>query len=101
MGATLQTVLPSVTVEADSATSDGNGNLALFYDISGPGGPQQGLMQALTYSVDSTGRAPLVLNGTTVGIAYIVDAAGNTAGANPRVLVMSADANAKINALEQ
>ena len=101
MGATLQTVLPSVTVEADSATADGNGNLALFYDISGPGGPQQGLMQALTYSVDSTGRAPLVLNGTTVGIAYIVDAAGNTAGANPRVLVMSADANAKINALEQ
>ncbi len=101
VGGTLQTVLPSVTVEADSATADGNGNLSLFYDISGPGGPQQGLIQALTYSVDVTGRAPLVLNGTTVGIAYIVDAAGNSAGANPRVYVLSADSNAKINALEQ
>jgi Putative Ig domain len=101
LGGTLQTVLPSVTVEADSATADGNGNLSLFYDISGPGGPQQGLMQALTYSVDSTGRAPLVLNGTTVGIAYVVDAAGGSAGANPRVYVLSADSNAKINALEQ
>ena len=101
MGGTLQTVLPSVTVEADSATADGNGNLSLFYDISGPGGPQQGLMQSLTYSVDSTGRAPLVLNGTTVGIAYVVDAAGSGAGANPRVWVLSADSNAKINAVEQ
>ena len=41
-GATLQTVLPTVTVEDDSATADGNGNLALTFDTSGPGGPQQG-----------------------------------------------------------
>ncbi len=101
MGGTLQTVLPSVTVEADSATADGNGNLSLFYDTSGPGGAQQGLMQTLTYSVDSTGRAPLVLNGTTVGIAYVVDAAGSGVGANPRVWVLSTDSNAKINSLEQ
>ena len=101
LGGTLQTVLPSVTVEADSATADGNGNLSLFYDISGPGGPQQGLTQALTYSVDTTGRAPLVLNGATVGILYVVDATGNPSGGNPRVFVLSADPNAKINDWEQ
>ena len=101
LGGTLQTVLPSVTVEADSATADGNGNLSLFYDTSGPGGPQQGLMQATTYSVDATGRAPLVLNGNTVGIVYVVDTAGSTGGGvNPKVFVLSTDANANINDLE-
>ncbi len=97
-GATLQTVLPSVTVEDDSASADGNGNLALTYDISGPGGPQQGLTAALTYSVDSTGRAPLVNNGSTVGIAYVVTGSSGSAG---KILVLSTDANAKINDLEK
>jgi Putative Ig domain len=97
-GATLQTVLPTVTVEDDSASADGNGNLALTYDISGPGGPQQGLTAALTYSVDTTGRAPLVNNGTTVGIAYVVTGASGSSG---KILVLSTDANAKINDLEK
>ncbi len=99
-GATLQTVSPNVTVEADSANADGVANLSLFFDISGPGGPLQGLMQSLTYSVDSTGRAPLMLNGTTVGIAYVVTGA-NPASSTGRVLVLSTDANAKINDLEK
>ena len=68
-GGTLVAVLPSVTVEDDSASPDGNGNFPLFYDISGPGGPQQGLSLTATYSVDSTGRSPLTANGTTAGIA--------------------------------
>ncbi len=97
-GATLQTVLPSVTVEDDSATADGNGNIALTYDTSGPGGPQQGLSATLTYSVDSTGRAPLVNNGSTVGIAYVVTGASGSTG---KVLILTTDANAKINDLEQ
>lgn len=92
-GGTMQAVLPTVTVEVDSAAADGNGNIPLTYDTSGPGGPQQGLALATTYSVDSTGRAPLTFNGQTVGIAYVV---------NPsRIVVLSTDANPKINSLEK
>ncbi|HEY4932669.1 MAG TPA: Ig domain-containing protein [Terriglobales bacterium] len=92
-GGTIVAVLPTVTVEADSAKPDGNGNYPLTYDTSGPGGPQQGLTLAATYSVDATGRAPLIVNGTTTGIAYVV---GPT-----KILVLSVDANPKINSLEK
>ena len=98
-GATLQAVLPTVTVEDDSGAADGNGNLSLIYDISGPGGPQQGLTAALTYSVDSTGRAPLVNGANTIGIAYVVN--GASAGSGGKLLVLSTDANPKINDLEK
>jgi len=92
-GGTIVAVLPSVTVEADSAAPDGNGNFPLTYDTSGPGGPQQGLSLAATYSVDSTGRSPLTSNGNTIGIAYVV---------NPsKVLVLSTDASPKVNSLEK
>jgi len=100
-GATLQAVLPSVTVEADSGTADGNGNLALFYDTSGPGGAQQGLTSAITYNVDPTGRSPLTVNGSTVGIAYVAIANTSGVSANGKVLVLSTGANPKINDLEQ
>jgi hypothetical protein len=99
-GATLQAVLPSVRVEDDSAAADGNGNLALMYDISGPGGPVQGLTAALTYSVDNTGRAPLVNSGNTTGIAYVVTG-GVATGGSGKILVLTTDANPKINDLEQ
>jgi len=92
-GASIVAVTPGVTVEADSATPDGNGNYPLFYDISGPGGPQQGLTLTATYSIDATGRSPLTVNGATAGIAYVV---------NPsKVLVLSTDSNPKVNSLEQ
>ena len=92
-GASIVAVLPTVTVEADSATPDGAGNYPLTYDTSGPGGPQQGLTLTATYSVDSTGRSPLTVNGTTAGIAYVV---------NPsKVWVLSVDANPKVNSLEK
>ena len=92
-GGTIAAVLPTVTVEADSANPDGNGNFPLFYDTSGPGGPQQGLTLTATYSVDSTGRAPLTVSGATNGIAYVV---------NPsKVLVLSTDANPKVNSIEK
>ena len=92
-GGTIVAVLPSVTVEADSATPDGNGNFPLTYDTSGPGGPQQGLTLTATYSVDSTGRSPLAVNGATIGIAYVV----NTS----KVWVLSTDANPKVNSIEK
>ena len=101
LGATLQTVLPSVTVEADSDNADGNGNLTLFYDTSGPGGPQQGLTASATYSVDSTGRAPVVVNGNTVGIAYIATSTNSSGASGGKVLVLSTDANPKINDVEK
>jgi Putative Ig domain len=92
-GASIVAVTPGVTVEADSATPDGNGNYPLFYDISGPGGPQQGLTLTATYSIDATGRSPLTVNGSTAGIAYVV---------NPsKVLVLSTDTSPKVNSLEQ
>jgi hypothetical protein len=101
-GGTLQAVLPSVTVEDDSAIADGAGNLALTYDTSGPGGAQQGLTQAITYSVDSAGRAPLQVSGNTVGIAYVVAAASGTGPTGGgKVLVLSTDTNANINAIEK
>lgn len=100
-GGTLQTVLPSATVEDDSAAADGAGNLALTFDTSGPGGPQQGLTQAVTYSVDSTGRAPLLANGNNVGIAYVVTGTSSSSSTSGRVWVLSTDANATINSLEK
>ena len=100
-GGSLQAVLPSVTVEADSGNADGNGNLSLFFDTSGPGGPQQGLNSAITYAIDNKGRSPLIANGNTVGIAYVVTATG---GANPtggKVLVLTTNANPTINDWEK
>jgi hypothetical protein len=100
-GGTLQAVLSSVTVEVDSGTADGNGNLSLFYDTSGPGGAQQGLTSAITYSIDSKGRSPLTANGNTVGIAYVVVAAPSGSAGSAKVLVLSTDANPKINDWEK
>ena len=101
-GGTLQAVLGSVTVEDDSAAADGNGNIALTYDTSGPNGSQQGLTQAITYSVDSAGRAPFQANGNTVGIAYVVTAAsGSGPAGGGKVLVLSTDTNANINDIEK
>ena len=92
-GASIEAVLPTVTVEDDSAAPDGAGNYPLNFDTSGPGGPQQGLTLNATYSIDATGRSPLTSNGNTIGIAYVL---------NPsKVLVLSTDANPKVNSLEQ
>ncbi len=101
-GATLQTVLPTVTVEDDSAAADGAGNLARTYDTSGgQGGPQQGLTQTITYTVDASGRAPLVVNGSTVGIAYVVTGTGAGSPSSGKVWVLSTDADPKINSIEK
>ena len=93
----MQAVLPGVTVEADSGSPDGNGNLSLFFDTSGPGSPQQGLTSAITYNVDSKGRFPLTANSNTVGIAYVVipiEPGNTTAG---RVVVLTTNSNSTIN----
>lgn len=101
LGGSLQAVLPGVTVEADSGTADGNGNLSLFFDTSGPGGPQQGLTSAITYNVDSKGRFPLTANSNTFGIAYVVVPVvpGNTTAG--KVVVLTTNSNPTINDWEQ
>ena len=100
-GGTLQTVEPTMVVEADSAAADGAGNLALTYDTSGPGGPQQGLILNTTYTVDSTsGRAPLIANGNTVGIAYVVSSSSTTQ-ISGKILVLSTDASARVSDQEK
>jgi len=92
-GATIEAVLPTVTAEDDSAAPDGAGNYPLNYDTSGPGGPQQGLSLNATYSIDTTGRSPLISNGNTFGIAYVV---------NPStILVLYTDVAPKVNSLEK
>ena len=100
LGGTVQAVEPQVSVQSDSASSDGLGNLSLVFTTSGPGGPQPYATEALTYSVDSTGRATLMLNGSTAGIGYVVGGYGNLA-ANPKIYILSTDASADIVALER
>ena len=100
-GASIEAVLPTVTVEADSATPDGNGNFPLYYDTSGPGGSQTGQTLTATYSVDSTGRAPITANGNTTGIAYVVAGVSSGVGSSGKILVLSTDANPKVNSLEK
>ena len=90
-----------MVVEDDSAAVDGAGNMVLTYDVSGPGGPQQGLSWTGTYSVDSTGRAPLVVNGNTVGIALVVTSASGNGPGTAKFVVLSTDANANVNSLEK
>ena len=101
-GGSLQAVPPGVTVEADSGSPDGNGNRSLFFDTSGPGGPQQGgLTSAITYNVNSKGRSPLTANSNAIGIAYVVIPIepGNTTAS--RVVVLTSNGNPTINDWEQ
>lgn len=101
MGGTLQTVLPTITVQDDSAIADGAGNVAITFDTSGPGGPVQGLTQTATYNVDSAGRSPLVVVGSTTGIMYLVLPSSTSQAGVGKVLVLSTDANATIQDLEK
>jgi hypothetical protein len=100
-GGSLQAVLPSVTVESDSGNADGNGNLSLFFDTSGPGGPQQGLTSTIAYNIDAHGRSPLTVNGNTIGIAYVVIANVSGNGPTGKVVVLTTNANPTINDWEQ
>ena len=97
----MQAVLPGVTVEADSGCPDGNGNRSLFFDTSGPGGPQQGLTSAITYNVDSKGRVPLTANSNIIGIAYVVVPIGPGGTTPGKVVVLATNGNPTINDWEQ
>jgi hypothetical protein len=72
-----------------------------FFDTSDPGGPQQGLTSAITYNIDSKGRSPLTVNGSAIGIAYVVigTRAGNAD--TGKVVVLTTNANPTINDWQQ
>lgn len=66
------TTLGSAEVtEADALSADGNGNVTQTSDTSDGTHLQQG-MQSLTYTTGSNGRTPLMSQGSTVGILYII-----------------------------
>jgi hypothetical protein len=71
LGGTLTPPLASDTNAVSWGFADGNGNINLSLDTSGPSGPGSSQL-AGTYQVDGTGRADLTLNGSPGGVIYIV-----------------------------
>ena len=85
-GGSVTPSLPAATNLVDWLSSDGNGNINVSQDSSGPGGPQSNQF-ALTYQVDATGRALLDSNpgGTLEGILFVISPT--------RIVILSTDAN--------
>ena len=86
VGGSVTPALPAVTNQVDWLFSDGNGNISVSQDSSGPGGPQTNQF-AFTYQVDAEGRALLYSNpGSTLeGILFVISPT--------RFVVLSPDAN--------
>jgi hypothetical protein len=86
VGGSVTPVLPAVTNQVDWLFADGNGNISISQDSSGPGGPQSNQF-AVTYQVDATGRALIDSNpgGTLEGIMFVIPPT--------TVVVLSTDAN--------
>ncbi len=87
VGGSVTPALPAVTNQVDWLLADGNGNISIAQDSSGPSGPQSNQF-AVTYLVDATGRALLDSNpgGTLQGILYMVSPTSVVVlsnGANP------------------
>ena len=86
VGGSVTPSLPAVTNQVDWLFGDGNGNLSVSQDSSGPGGPQTNQFAA-TYQVDAEGRALIYSNpGSTLqGILFVISPT--------RFVVLSTDAN--------
>lgn len=91
LGGSVAPVLSSVVNEVDSTTASSGNAFSVTYDTSGPGGSQQSLTKAETYTIDSHGRAVVSDNGMqTVGIFYALSSsrlAGITAETSPKLVV--------------
>jgi hypothetical protein len=72
LGGTVAPALSSDTNAVSWAFADGNGNINLSENTSGPSGPGSSQF-AGTYQVDGTGRAELTLNGNPAGVIYTVN----------------------------
>ena len=86
VGGSVTPALPTVTNQVDWLFADGNGNINISQDSSGPGGPQSQQF-AVTYQVDVTGRALVDSNpgGTLQGILFVVSPT--------KVVILSTDTN--------
>jgi hypothetical protein len=72
LGGTVAPALSSDTNAVSWGFADGNGNINLSQNTSGPSGPGSSQF-AGTYQVDGTGRAELTLNGNPAGVIYTVN----------------------------
>ncbi|MFI5115777.1 MAG: beta strand repeat-containing protein [Terriglobales bacterium] len=86
VGGSVLPALPAVTNQVDWLFSDGNGNINVSQDSSGPGGPQTNQF-AVTYQVDAAGRALVESNpgGTLQGILFVISPT--------RIVILSTDTN--------
>jgi hypothetical protein len=86
VGGSVTPSLPAVTNQVDWLFADGNSNINVSQDSSGPSGPQTNQFAA-TYQVDGEGRALIYSNpGSTLeGILYVIS--------STRFVVLSVDAN--------
>jgi hypothetical protein len=86
LGGSVTPALPAVTNLVDWLFADGNTNINVSQDSSGPGGPQSNQF-AVTYQVDATGRALVDSNpgGTLQGIMFVISPT--------RIVILSTDAN--------
>jgi hypothetical protein len=71
LGGTVAPALSSDTNAVSWGFADGNGNINLSENTSGPSGPGSSQF-AGTYQLDGTGRAELSLNGNPAGVIYTV-----------------------------
>jgi Putative Ig domain len=71
-GGTVAPVTKDVTNAVTWMLADGSGNINGMSNTSGPGGPGGPSNFTYTYTVDSTGRTMVQLNGNTIGIAYVI-----------------------------
>ena len=70
-GGTVTPITKAVTNAATWLFSDASGNINGTANTSGPGGPGKQNF-TYTYTVDSTGRAVVQQNGSTIAIAYAI-----------------------------
>jgi hypothetical protein len=71
LGGTVAPALSSDTNAVSAASADGNSNINLSLNTSGPSGPGSSEFMG-TYQVDGTGRATFTLNGSPAGVIYVV-----------------------------
>lgn len=86
VGGSVLPALPAVTNQVDWLFSDGNGNINVSQDSSGPGGPQTDQF-AVTYQVDASGRALVESNpgGTLQGVLFVISPT--------KIVILSTDTN--------
>jgi Putative Ig domain len=93
LGGSLPLDSPAVMNEVDLAIPDGNGNIALTYNNSGPKGLATNQSTTGTYSMGSNGRAVVTAADGTTRIFYVVSPT--------EAILLSGEGNGYLGSLEQ